>query len=560
MGATVIGIALDYGIHVFVAASDAGNARPPSSEPETVPPCSTLSAHLKGDEAGGVSRDSRAATAESIDAAVAEVARPIIFSALTTLGVFWAFFLSSSPGYHQLAFASTWGVALSVWISLTCLPLLFKTGKPKPRRSNPFTAKLADIFTRLRGGGESSTESNAESRTTPHSPPETEFREVRGNAFKRAVTALRRLVVPLWFAILAVSALAALKLDFQTNIRALDGIGEQLRNDEKNFRAIWGESSQAAVSVKAPSFEAALERQDEIAEIAEKAGIPGFQSLSVVWPSLKTRSRNAAAWDAFWTKERIKRLKNDFHKVGAKYSFSENAFAPFFDNLHHHDFSANFADSPGFELFRGKFGRTGGRESRLDAFFNDTPESVAKMRGLTSKIKGASVISPKRFGEYISDAILSDARRVAVFALPLILLLAWICLRNIKEVALAVIPVVTALALEFPAHALSGFELNAIGLVAMIVVTGLAVDYGIFAVSAAKKRDARFAENAVTSLTMSMLSTAIGSGALLFASHPALRTVGLVVTVGVTAAWASAVFAVPAMFHVIRPESAEDSI
>jgi predicted exporter len=104
--------------------------------------------------------------------------------------------------------------------------------------------------------------------------------------------------------------------------------------------------------------------------------------------------------------------------------------------------------------------------------------------------------------------------------------------------------------MEFPAHMLFGLKLNAIGLVAMIVVTGLAVDYGIFAVSAINKKNAKFASHAVTSLTMSMFTTAIGSGALLFASHPGLQTVGLVVTVGVVAAWGSAIFAVPALSNL----------
>ncbi|NOY75465.1 MAG: MMPL family transporter, partial [Kiritimatiellaeota bacterium] len=321
----------------------------------------------------------------------------------------------------------------------------------------------------------------------------------------------------------------------------------RLRNDEREFRGIWGESSQAAITVKAPTFEEALESQDQIAEIAWKAGIPGFKSLSSIWPSLRTRRRNAAAWDAFWTDKRIALLKREFRGIGGKYSFSNEAFAPFFDNLRKHDFSASFADSSGFALFRGKFGKIGAKETRLDAFFDDTPANVAKVRRLLASIPNVSVISPKRFGEYISESILNDARIVALFALPLILLLAWICLRDPRNVALAMVPVITAIALEFPAHAIAGLKLNAIGLVAMIVVTGLAVDYGIFAVSAADRGDARFAENAVASLTISMLTTAIGSGALLFASHPALRTVGLVVTVGVIAAWASAIFAVPAL-------------
>ncbi|NOY75252.1 MAG: MMPL family transporter, partial [Kiritimatiellaeota bacterium] len=175
MGATVIGIALDYGIHVFVAAKD-----------------SLSNTSLSEDQ--------------SIDNAVAAVRRPIIFSALTTLGVFWAFFLSSSPGYHQLAFASTCGIALSVWISLTCLPLLFKVGEPKPSRRSPYIAKLADAFTALH------TRSKVRS------------------------------VVAVWIAILAVSGFFAVKVGFQPNIRSLDGISDRLRNDEREFRGIWGES------------------------------------------------------------------------------------------------------------------------------------------------------------------------------------------------------------------------------------------------------------------------------------------------------------------------------
>ena len=554
MGATVIGIALDYGIHVFVAARDAAVSALSAAKIASDASGNHQSAIL-ADESGDVGdkkRDALASLLKSairetcgndgvtpggntfgnpVDVGVAEVRRPIIFSSLTTLGVFWAFFLSSSPGYHQLAFASTCGIAVSVWISLTCLPILFKTG-PISKSAHPkgMSAKIADFL----------------AAPDPETPDDADPPRFRKLLLKWRVTAA------IWAAVLALSAISAFHADFQTNIRALDGISDDLRRDEANFKKIWGESSQAAVTVKAPDLETALERQDEIAEIAEKAGIPGFQSLSVVWPSLKTRRRNAAAWDAFWTKRRVDSLKREFREVGARYSFSKQAFAPFFQNIHKHDLSANFAESPGFELFRGKFLDERRGEVRLDAFFDDSPEAVAKMRSLTSGIPGSAVVSPRRFGEYISESILNDARRVAAIAIPLIFLLAWICLRDPRNVLLAMAPVATALLLEFPAHALFGQKLNAVGLVAMIVVTGLAVDYGIFAVSALERKNARFAENAATALTMSMLTTVIGSGALLFASHPALRTVGLVVTVGVAAAWASAIFAVPALSRLVK--------
>ncbi|MCK5845726.1 MAG: hypothetical protein KAG97_13520, partial [Victivallales bacterium] len=99
MGATVIGIALDYGIHVFVAAKAAGTApRNASTQPgDCVAPSPQNEKNVRNtsEECGAVPSN----LSQSVDKAVSEVIHPIVFSALTTLGVFWAFFLSSSPGY-----------------------------------------------------------------------------------------------------------------------------------------------------------------------------------------------------------------------------------------------------------------------------------------------------------------------------------------------------------------------------------------------------------------------------------------------------------------------------
>ncbi|MCK5844511.1 MAG: MMPL family transporter, partial [Victivallales bacterium] len=293
MGATVIGIALDYGIHVFVAAGDAAN-----DSGVVIDPIDSQNSPVASSIHNGVSGDT---TMDPVDTAVAGVARPIIFSALTTLGVFWAFFLSLSPGYHQLAFASTCGVAVSVWISLTCLPLLFKFGTTKPRTPNPIVARFAKLFTALAFTRDWHSK---ESAATPLKDAEHPTRGICGY------------VIFTWLAILAVCAGCAFTVEFQSNIRALDGIGQKLKNDEKAFRAIWGESSQAAVTVKSPTFEGAQKKQDKITKLALEAEIPGFQSLSMIWPSLSTRRSNVAEWDAYWSDERVEALKREFREKG----------------------------------------------------------------------------------------------------------------------------------------------------------------------------------------------------------------------------------------------------
>ena len=85
MGAVVAGIAVDYGIHVYLAVRTGG-------------------------ETG----------------AVKLIAKPVIIGALTTISIFVAFFFSSVQGYHQLALFSIISIILCLTGALLILPIFFR--------------------------------------------------------------------------------------------------------------------------------------------------------------------------------------------------------------------------------------------------------------------------------------------------------------------------------------------------------------------------------------------------------------------------------------------------
>jgi len=468
LGATVIGIALDYGIHVFVSLKQ-------SQEKEK---------------------------------SIKKLLRPLIFSALTTLGVFWAFFFSGTPGYHQLAFASTMGIAISLLLSLACLPIFLPSGKSQTK--NIGTRNLNFSFPQF----------------SKHS------------AKKVAIV---------WMVLIIISIIASFYIDFESDIRKMDGSESALKSEKEKFAMTWGENSQAAVIVSSDNIETAMEKHDKIAKFAKKKEIAGYQSLSEIWPSKKTRQKNISNWNSFWNPEKIDYVKCEFRKKGEKYGFSESAFEPFFSKLHDQNSDDDFRQNAGFNILSRKFVNRHKDKVTINALFKDDSNAVNELKKITSEIEGASVISPRYFGDYISSKILDDAYNIAVIAIILVVLLAWSCLKRPADTFKALIPVISAVLSVVPLYALFGWKINAIALVAMIVITGLAIDYGIFAVTAMKNNEPEFSKNAFTALTISMLSTIIGSGALLFASHPALNTVGKVITTGVIAAYLSAILVVPAI-------------
>ena len=477
LGGTVIGIALDYGIHVFVAIKHS-----PKS-----------------------------------DQSVKKLIRPLTFSALTTLGVFWAFFFSRTPGYHQLAFASTCGIAVSLLLSILCLPLIFQGAE----ENNQANKSMRNI------------------RLLNFSFP----------TFSRS-TAWKTFL--LWLIFITISLFSISKVSFESDIRKLDGSGNKLKNEEEAFRKIWGSNSLAAVTLIRPDMESAMECHDRIAKFANKHHIANFQSLSNIWPSKKSRVQNIETWNEFWKAGNAIKLKEHLKQYGEKYGFSDTAFDPFFNSLYKQNASDDFTKKSAFKLFSRKFINKKNGKIRETAFFADTENNVKTMKKFTADIENCDVISPAFFGDYISEKILNDAFYIAIIALFMVIILAWLCLKSPAKTFIALIPVISSSLAIMPIYTFCNWKINAIALVALIVVTGLSIDYGIFAVTAMKNRDQEFSKSAFTALTISMLSTIIGSGALLWASHPALNSVGKVITIGVFAGYLSAVLIIPATWQLKR--------
>ncbi|RPH49586.1 MAG: hypothetical protein EHM85_13345 [Desulfobacteraceae bacterium] len=102
MGAVIIGIADDYGIHVYTAVRTSGR----------------------------------------IDA-VKEVARPLVIAVLTTISVFGAFFFSNVAGYHELAFFAIVSILLCLGFVLFVFPYIIAARPlPLPERSRPANASF----------------------------------------------------------------------------------------------------------------------------------------------------------------------------------------------------------------------------------------------------------------------------------------------------------------------------------------------------------------------------------------------------------------------------------
>ena len=476
MGTVISGIAIDYGIYVYVAVNKAGGSL------ETV----------------------------------RRVIRPIVYSALTTISVFAVFFFSTVKGYHQLALFSNLSILLCLIFSIFILPhFLNKEPLPatttKARNHNPLTnSKLRDV-----------------------------------------------LYIICWIAILAMMLMSSTKLRFNNDIAQFDCVDKKVVSAEEEFHNVWGGKVLPAVLVvSAKTLDGAYQKNADIYEaVAKNIGKDNFTSLASVWPGLNTRKANVLRWQKFWSPELERRIENMLTDYGKAYDFSPNAFRPFFQGLH--PVSSLEEEPKGFAFFDHlKEQYVVKREDgyQVLSFFPDKDQSIARLSAVTNDYPGTFIVSRKNFSNAVSHALGSELFFLSLAAVFLTAVLTFLLLKNIRLSIIALVPVVTSGIVIAGVIPLVGLAINMSSIIASMIVVGLVSDYGMFVAYQCKHQ---FQTGTYRAVTFAALTTLIGAGALLFARHPMLFSVGVTLSAGVLSGYLSSVIVIPPLYRMLISEKSQ---
>lgn len=472
LGTVIAGISVDYGIHIYVAVRNSGNA----------------------------------------SKVIKLTAKPVTIGALTTMGIFFAFFFSNIQGYHQLALFSILSIIFALIYTLFVLPH-FLSGKKFPSgfRSEP--------------GGKT------------------------GSPLLRA-----KLSVVLWIFSIAAALILSFYVKLDTDVVRLDGSEPEIFQAEKDFRQAWGgQNDQAIFVVTGRNYEEAVKTNDMIyQELAQAVGAERLSSLAVMWPSKETREKNAARWNQFWRQGREVELKKLLESQGSKYQFSETAFSPFFDDLYA---GTNVDSEPlnnKLSVLKDRFVQEIPEGYRVLSFFPDEKKYVDALSAVSRSYPGTFLVSRKALAQSISHSISSQVKLFVMIAATFIVLLTFLFLRNFKDVLTALVPVITGVLWLLGFMSLAGLTLNTANLISSLVVMGLCVDYGIFMTYKCRHN---IKTGIVTAVSLSAVTTLIGAGVLLFARHPALFSIGITLVIGVFAGYISSIFVVPALQRLSSGET-----
>ncbi len=348
-----------------------------------------------------------------------------------------------------------------------------------------------------------------------------------------------RLLIVLWGIILLTSLVLLPRLQMNSDVRQFDVSPPEFAQEEGKQSAKFMSGKRPAIFLVQGNSREEMERKLEstVSVLRIKAELPMFSALDL-YPSEQIRKKNLDEW-------KLRRTDKDLEILRRRLAASPlgpEFFKPFFDEVN------RGIDNPPSEppaFFAPVLKRLTVEKNGLftsAVFFPDTPENITRVRSLTRH----PIVSQDGLAKQMSSDVMRGILPLGVIALCCVILLTLLYFRSIRDSLLALLPVVTSLIVTAGVFSAIGIRINLSVLIAAIILCGLAVDYGIFVLHALKQ-SGKLEHDVFNAVTLSAVTSAAGGATVVFTTHPMLRDAGLTLIIGITAAWASGVFVIPAL-------------
>ena len=275
----------------------------------------------------------------------------------------------------------------------------------------------------------------------------------------------------------------------------------------------------------------ALDKEKELGEIVQ------YSSNGSIVLSKKDQMKKIEKWNLFWTNALKRKVKEGFIKEGKKVDFKESTYVPFFQLIDKEFSTLNYSDYSDVSALM-----TDEYISSSKEFY--TAVSLVKLKGsqkgklqqIVKEIPNTLLIDRKEISESFLGGLkdnFSDLINYSFLAIVIILLLFF---RNLELTVLTVIPIAITWFITLGIMGLFGIEFTIFNAIISTFIFGLGVDYSIFMTNALVK-DYSFGTKEINtykvSIILSVITTLLGVGVLIFAKHPALRSISILSVIGI---------------------------
>ena len=440
-------------------------------------------------------------------AALREIISPLVVGNVTTVGAFLCLVPLNSPALHDLGLFSSLLLIGTILFVLLFLPHAVKTRTPGTK-----IEKEPLLITKLAG--------------------------VSIENSRWCVWSVLALTI--------VFGYFSLKTEFDSDMRNINYMTDDQKSDLSYFQSLLNASDKTEhlyIVSSGNDWDGALTQDEIIRRDVESLVSDGYatkqNSVSTFLVSKQEQQKRINKWNAV-----VKKYSNIFDNklpdAAEKYGFSTEAFSSF-ENIVNSDYEVQEFDY--FKdfistVFVGSLSEDNekGRKSLVQVI--SIPEnSVEYVKEKLSENKefGGLFFDVKSMNGSIADTLSNDFNYIGIACGCIVFIFLWISLGSIELAIISFMPMAFSWIWILGIMGILGIKFNIVNVILATFIFGQGDDYTIFMTEGLSYEFAyrkKLLASYKNSIVVSALIMFIGIGTLLFAKHPALRSLGEVTVVG----------------------------
>ena len=437
----------------------------------------------------------------------ADVTKPIVMSSITTALAFLCLLFIKSRALQDLGIFAAVSVFGAAFFALLLIPHLYKPGNIKKKKSN-FIDTIANF----------------------------EFSK-------------NKVLLISCMLLFVISIFTYNNVLFDKDISKMNYQTQELLDEENSLNSLLNTASKSLYIVAHGKTlnEALSENQNvytSLKSFKEQQKIISFSSVASVVLSEKHQEGKIDNWNRFWSEEKQNFVKEELISSGKLYGFKASTYNHFYDRLS--NLQNGFQDILTIEDYQEvKTLNTNEYISGTENFFtvlsslkvNET--NAVNIKSFFEENKNVVVIDRQAMNETFLNGFKNNFNTLLGYSFIAVLLVLFFFFKRIELVLITIVPIALTWLVTIGLMGILGLSFNIFNIIISTFIFGLGVDYAIFMTNGLIK-EYETGEHHLpiyrTSIILSVITTILGVGVLIFAKHPALYSIALICLLGILTA------------------------
>ncbi len=350
------------------------------------------------------------------------------------------------------------------------------------------------------------------------------------------------------------------KTRFDSDMMHLNYVDAKLQKAEKNLQSIMADSAKQTiylVSTGANLQDAEtnhLKNLDKIKQLQKDGIVTDYTSADMLLLPETEQEKRITRWEGFWTPERKARLSRDLYTEGKNFGFSDKAFISFLDRLDQ--------DFQPYDITGETWAQQGGllsewltQAEKITMIMSQVRVPNGEKAKVYERLDGTDnlVIFDRSYFASKFVRIISDDFYLILFISSFIVFFAlWISYGRIELTLMTFAPMALSWIWITGFMGMSGISFNIVNIIISTFIFGLGDDYSIF-ITDGLSDEYCYGRKTLpahkTAIFLSAFAMIVGTGVLIFARHPALRSIATVSTIGMLSVVVTAYTVQPFLFR-----------